>query len=656
MKEKISITFLKGNARRVYAFVLVLLCLLVFYGCAKDVLDTTGNIAGVITDAETGRVLSGANITLTPTGKSFTTGMDGRYVFHDIDVGSYTVQTTKSGYVQNQKNVEVRAGETSSLDFQLSPSMPELELSAMTLDFGTSATTLILDIRNTGSAELSWQVSEDIEWLNCVPTSGSTSANTSTSIIVNVNREGLTRGTYQQTIAVSSNGGSAVVKVTMSVQGLTVNVSPEELDFGSTSGSMQLTLTNSSNSAVSYSLSPSNNWIKPSKTQGVFSYTENLTVVVDRTGLSEGDYKGSLTLVVGDQRYEIPVRMNIPSKARPTVSLLSIDDVTYNTAFFRGSIVSIGSALVSHHGFCWAKQEEPTTSNAQKCDLGDLQTPRDFTYTPVNLEPNTTYYVRAYAENAEGTSYSNQMKFETKRTEQKAVVETSVVTGITDIQAQANGNLLDVGSDAGVTQYGHVWSVRANPTVSDGKKTELGSTMQTGAFTSTLTDLSPNQTYHVRAYATNAIGTSYGEDVTFTTSTGQIVIQTNGIADITHNAATCSATISKTGGNIITERGVCWATSASPTISDQHAASTETGNSFKVRMTGLLPETTYYVKAYVKIQNGETYYGNELRFQTSDGNELAIDQWNSDENWNDVKDTDADLNRETWPDDDNWNK
>ena len=64
------------------------------------------------------------------------------------------------------------------------------------------------------------------------------------SVVVSVDRTELSRGNYSQTIAITSNGGSAVVKVTMSVAGIAVSLSPEELDFGSITSSMQLTLTN----------------------------------------------------------------------------------------------------------------------------------------------------------------------------------------------------------------------------------------------------------------------------------------------------------------------------------------------------------------------------------------------------------------------------
>ena len=395
-------------------------CLLALQGCAKDELDTTGSIAGVITDAETAKALSGATVTLSPTGKSFTTAVDGRYEFRDIAIGNYTVQATKAGYAENQKSVEVMAGETSSLDLPLRSSAPKLEVSTQTLDFGNTATTLTLDIRNTGSAELTWQVSEDIQWLNCVPTSGSTSAGKTSSVIVNVNRTGLSRGTYTQTIAIASNGGSQTVKVTLSVQEETVSVDvkPEALDFGSTTSSLQLTLTNTdtSRSIIAYTLTVSNDWIHLSKAQGQFTYSDVITVSVDRTALSEGTYSGQLTLTIEGKTKVVPVNMTITAKAKPTVTLTEVRDVTYNSSSFLGAIVSVGSARVTHHGFVWATAENPTVDTAQKCDLGDAQTAKDFSYTASNLQPATSYYVRAYAENDEGINYSTQQKFTTPAT------------------------------------------------------------------------------------------------------------------------------------------------------------------------------------------------------------------------------------------------
>ena len=70
----------------------------------------------------------------------------------------------------------------------------------------------------------------------------------------------------------------------------------------------------------------------------------------------------------------------------------------------------------------------------------------------------------------------------------------------------------DGGAD--VTARGVCWSTSANPTIND-FKTSNGTGI--GAFTSSITDLSPGVTYHVRAYAVNSVGAGYGSDLSFTT-------------------------------------------------------------------------------------------------------------------------------------------
>ena len=95
-------------------------------------------------------------------------------------------------------------------------------------------------------------------------------------------------------------------------------------------------------------------------------------------------------------------------------------------------------------------------------------------------------------------------------------VTTQAVTDITSATATGNGNITNLGS-SNPTAYGVCWSTNANPTTAD-SKTNNGATSSTGAFTSSMTGLSASTTYHVRSYATNASGTSYGTDVSFTTS------------------------------------------------------------------------------------------------------------------------------------------
>lgn len=93
-------------------------------------------------------------------------------------------------------------------------------------------------------------------------------------------------------------------------------------------------------------------------------------------------------------------------------------------------------------------------------------------------------------------------------------VTTQACTSIAPTTTIGNGNITAIGL-APVTQHGVCWNTSGNPTVSD-NKTEEGEA-SAGAFTSGMTGLAPETLYYCRAYATNNIGTSYGEEVTFTT-------------------------------------------------------------------------------------------------------------------------------------------
>jgi hypothetical protein len=103
-------------------------------------------------------------------------------------------------------------------------------------------------------------------------------------------------------------------------------------------------------------------------------------------------------------------------------------------------------------------------------------------------------------------------------------VTTAIISAITNTTAASGGNVTS-GGGAVVTKRGVCWGPSANPLVS-GSHTTNGS--GTGSFTSAITPLSPLTAYHVRAYATNSVGTAYGEDVSFTTNLCAIDVQRGG--------------------------------------------------------------------------------------------------------------------------------
>lgn len=92
-------------------------------------------------------------------------------------------------------------------------------------------------------------------------------------------------------------------------------------------------------------------------------------------------------------------------------------------------------------------------------------------------------------------------------------VDTASATNVGGTVAQGGGTVTSAGIGT-VSARGVCWSTSANPTVAD-LHTSDGT--GTGSFTSAITGISVNTVYHVRAYATNEAGTSYGTDLTFTT-------------------------------------------------------------------------------------------------------------------------------------------
>jgi uncharacterized protein (TIGR02145 family) len=94
-------------------------------------------------------------------------------------------------------------------------------------------------------------------------------------------------------------------------------------------------------------------------------------------------------------------------------------------------------------------------------------------------------------------------------------ITTTAVTSITGTTAVSGGTILCDGG-ATITARGVCWSTSVNPTIALNTKTTDGAGI--GSFTSNISGLLGGTTYYVRAYATNSIGTSYGDNLSFTTT------------------------------------------------------------------------------------------------------------------------------------------
>jgi hypothetical protein len=196
----------------------------------------------------------------------------------------------------------------------------------------------------------------------------------------------------------------------------------------------------------------------------------------------------------------------------PTVTTQAVTAITTTTATGNGNVINLGVPNPTQYGVCWGAAANPTIALSTRTDQGAISATGAFTSPITSLTPGTLYHVRAYVTNSAGTSYGEDVQFTALKT---PTVTTQAVTDITATTATGNGDVTYLGIPNPI-QYGVCWNTSGNPTTAD-NKTQKGSISATGAFTSSIIGLSGSTTYYVRAYATNTVGTSYGEQVQCTT-------------------------------------------------------------------------------------------------------------------------------------------
>ena len=499
--------------KKLLLYILSGLCAL---SCVEPVVITSGSISGVVKDSQSNDILKGVKVTLSPGGASQLTDKDGTFSFDDLEQAEYTLSFVKDGYEDASQKVSVKAGLSASVQVSMAPLQPVIKVNPEVLDFGESATSQAFDISNVGKGTLKWKITEEIDWLSCSESGGETT-NDIASIAITVDRSGLGKGTYSETIVVSSNGGSAIVKVKMAVgASASLSVEPSMLDFGEKESSLQVKLANPGKSSIKYRVSSSSAWLTFSKTSGTVATSDYFNAIVTREGLAAGKYDTDIVISTDDETLLVPVKMEVSALTAPTVTIENVADVTYNSASVNGTLVSVGSSPVSRYGFCYGTSEEPTVDDSI-ASVGNTSSPCSFNAVLVGLESSTKYYCRAFAENNEGIAYSSKiMSFTTHALPEMAVVVAGEVSEITETTAVATATITSLGNVDAATAHGHVWNTTGNPTVND-SKTDLGKISSLNSFKSDLTELESGTTYYVRAYAVNTCGTAYSDELTFTT-------------------------------------------------------------------------------------------------------------------------------------------
>jgi hypothetical protein len=192
----------------------------------------------------------------------------------------------------------------------------------------------------------------------------------------------------------------------------------------------------------------------------------------------------------------------------PTVTTAATTNITANAVTSGGNVTATGGADVTAKGVCWSGNQNPTVADSKTNDgtgTGAFQS------QITGLIPGT-YYVRAYATNSAGTGYGNMLSFTTEKT--LPVLTTKNITDISAMGAVSGGNITSAGGGT-ISERGICWSDSPNPTITNEKSL---SPSTSSSFVAAIAKAGPGTDYYLRAYATNEIGTGYGDQKTFTSS------------------------------------------------------------------------------------------------------------------------------------------
>lgn len=201
----------------------------------------------------------------------------------------------------------------------------------------------------------------------------------------------------------------------------------------------------------------------------------------------------------------------VVSGPAPTVSTTGSSAVTRSTATASGDITPVLSP-VTESGICWGTSVNPDITGDHLA-TSPLVASGPFSINITGLSAGTLYHYRAYATNGVGTSYGSDLTFTTEAPI-LPTVSTTAASAVTAISAASGGNVTDDGGRT-VTQRGVVWNTTGTPVITADAFTTNGT--GTGSFSSTAQVLNASTTYFLRAYATNSVGTAYGNEITFTT-------------------------------------------------------------------------------------------------------------------------------------------
>ena len=286
----------------------------------------------------------------------------------------------------------------------------------------------------------------------------------------------------------------------------------------------------------------------------------------------------------------------------PKLTTNPAENITDVSATISGTITPpTCEDTVTSQGFVYGYENLPTVDDNKIIKSGS-----SISESLTNLNQNTTYYFRTFFENPTGIFYSNESSFSTS----VGAIEfnSSNYSNVTPISATVSFSINSLGG-GNISESGIVYSSNSNPNVDDDNK--VVSNKNNASID--LNNLSPDTTYYFRPYATNESGMFYGEEMSFTTTDGDVKLDVS-LLRISQTFFDFTVNVSDDGGwdNLLTSSGIYF---SSTNNYENGVKRTEPS----ARISSLNSDSSYFVFPFY-ITNGKEYVLDAIELKTAPDN------------------------------------
>ena len=292
--------------------------------------------------------------------------------------------------------------------------------------------------------------------------------------------------------------------------------------------------------------------------------------------------------------------------SNPEIKINTLVSVGYYDLSFSVSTVKDGESEITEIGLEYSS-DVSFSNSIKKSGTVNLTTQ---TISLDGLNSGNFYYVRAYIKNKAGfTALSNYFFVRTSNLDGTPSIISEEIISVDLYSAECRSRIFSVGNSS-IIESGVCYSLTSTPDIAD--SVVYTNYLNPGDFISSMSGLLPGTTYFVRSFAKNSTGICYGNELSFTTLFPQIpTVQTNSTSSITSNSIVVSGTLSEFGTSQVSNRGFCWSTSPNPNLTNDFSVNGSSLGDFSHNILNLLPNTTYYLRAYATNNEG-TAFGNQL--------------------------------------------